>query len=93
VHFLRQAPSESFDVVYFDPFFRVSVKGADQLAPLRVTGDLNSLDMEAVREACRVARRRVVVKERKGSREFARLGFERVTGGRYARVAFGVITK
>ncbi|RJX17008.1 MAG: hypothetical protein C4570_08770 [Ammonifex sp.] len=91
--FLRQAPAESFDVVYFDPFFRVSVKGADQLVPLRVTGDLNSLTTEAVEEACRVARRRVVVKERRGSKEFARLGFNQVIGGRYARVAYGVIVK
>lgn len=93
LEYLHRAPSESFDVVYFDPFFRVTVKGADQMRPLRTVGDVGPLSLEAVQEACRVARRRVVMKERRESREFARLGFNRIAGGRYARVAFGVIEK
>ncbi|MEW6171785.1 MAG: class I SAM-dependent methyltransferase [Bacillota bacterium] len=91
--FLRRAPAGSFDVVYFDPFFQIPVKGASQIAPLRALGEMSPLKPEAVREALRVARRRVVMKERRGSGECARLGFERIVGGRYAHVAYGVIEK
>ncbi|MEW6447253.1 MAG: class I SAM-dependent methyltransferase [Bacillota bacterium] len=89
--YLRGAPAESFDVVYFDPFFRTPLHGAYQIQPLRALGNRMPLSKEAVVEALRVARRRVVVKERRGSAEFARLGFKRISGGRYARVAYGVI--
>lgn len=89
--YLRGTPARSFDVVYFDPFFRTPVGDADQIQPLRALGDSRPLSREAVVEALRVARRRVVVKERRGSAEFARLGFKRLSGGRYARVAYGVI--
>lgn len=42
-------------------------------------------------EALRVGRRRVVLKERRESAEFARLGFKYLSGGRYTRVAYGLI--
>lgn len=91
--FLRRTPAESFDVVYFDPFFRVPVAGAAQVAPLRALGEKAPLREEAVREALRVARRRVVMKERRGSEEFARLGFREIYSGKHAQVAYGVIEK
>ncbi|MEW6572107.1 MAG: class I SAM-dependent methyltransferase [Bacillota bacterium] len=89
--YLRGAPVRSFDVVYFDPFFRTPLQGGDQIKPLRALGSRMPLSKEAVVKALRVARRRVVVKERRGSAEFVRLGFKTVSGGRYARVAYGVI--
>ncbi|MEW6183320.1 MAG: class I SAM-dependent methyltransferase [Bacillota bacterium] len=91
--YLSKAPAGGFDVVYFDPFFGTPVKGAFQVVPLRAIGETSPLTSEAVKEAVRVARRRVVMKERRGGGECARLGFERVVGGRYARVAYGVIEK
>jgi len=36
---------------------------------------------------------RVVMKEHRGSDEFARLGFKLVDGGKYSSIAFGVIEK
>ncbi|ACX53003.1 protein of unknown function DUF548 [Ammonifex degensii KC4] len=91
--YLKALPEESFDVVYFDPFFQQPVKAAVNLAPLRYFGSREALRPEAIKEALRVARRRVVLKERKGSAEFARLGFREIIAGRQARVAYGVIVK
>ncbi|MGP1407976.1 MAG: class I SAM-dependent methyltransferase, partial [Selenomonas sp.] len=45
----------------------------------------------AVAEACRVAKRRVVLKENSRSLEFARLGFSKIAGGKYSPVHYGVI--
>jgi hypothetical protein len=90
--YLRRVPAESFDVVYFDPFFRVPVRGACQLQPLRLLGEKAPLAAEALQETLRVARRRVVVKVRRGPGE-PEYRFQRVVGGRHARVAYGVIAK
>ena len=44
-----------------------------------------------IAEARRVARHRIVLKESSKSREFARLGFPDMAGGRYSKVRYGVI--
>ena len=92
-NFLPTCADNSFDVVYFDPMFRRPVKKSSGLNAIRPLADGRPLSTEIVREAVRVAKFRVVMKEHRGSDEFARLGFELVDGGRYSSVAFGVIEK
>lgn len=89
--YLSAQEAKSFDVIYFDPMFRDSVAASVNLDPLRALADDSPLQAETVREACRVARRRVVMKERFGSEEFVRLGFRRVHSSRNGKVAYGVI--
>ena len=89
--FLRAATDSSYDVVYFDPMFRRPLHESAGMNALRVLADMRALTEETIAEACRVARRRVVMKERQGSREFARLGFTDLAGGKYSRVAYGVM--
>ena len=89
--YLKHIPSRSVNVVYFDPMFRHTCKQSDSILPLHRWSDHNPLDHEAVLEACRVARNRVVLKERKNSSEFRRLGFDILLGGRYSSVDYGVI--
>ena len=62
--YLRQIPSRSVDVVYLDPMFRRTCRQSDSMLPLHLWSDHNPLDQEAVLEACRVARKRVILKER-----------------------------
>uniref|UniRef100_UPI0025D0B145 class I SAM-dependent methyltransferase n=1 Tax=Selenomonas sp. F0473 TaxID=999423 RepID=UPI0025D0B145 len=90
--YLREQPDGSFDVVYFDPMFRRPLHESAGMNALRASADMRALTPETVAAACRVARRRVVMKERRGSGEFERLGFSEVVGGRYSRVAYGVMT-
>ena len=92
-NFLPTCADNSFDVVYFDPMFRRPVKKSSGLNAIRPLADKNPLTPEIVREAVRVAKFRVVMKEHRGSDEFARLGFALVDGGRYSSVSFGVIAK
>lgn len=89
--FLAQAPDLAYDVVYFDPLFREPVQESVHMKPWRELGVARPLTPAVVAQACRVARRRVVIKERSGSAVFEELGVDDVVGGRKSRIAYGVI--
>jgi hypothetical protein len=90
---LAELPDNSFDVVYFDPMFRHPKPGSCGIQPLRDFAATDPLDIESLREALRVARLRVVVKEAQGSREFKRLEIRWISGGRYSSVQYGILLK
>lgn len=89
--YLRVQPEGSYDAVYFDPMFRRPLHESAGMNALRSLADMRALTDETVAEARRVARQRVVMKERRESGEFARLGFFEIMGGKYSRIAYGVI--
>ena len=89
--FLRNAEDKSFDVVYFDPMFRHALERSTALNPLRDIADHRAVTLEAVAEARRVAKYRVVLKENAKSLEFERLGFKTIRGGKYSPIHYGVI--
>lgn len=91
--YLQELPAESFDVIYFDPMFRVPRKKSAAIMPLRILADPSPLSKKAVEEAVRVAKKRVVMKERRKNYEFARLGFNKVVGGKNSPVTYGIIEK
>ena len=71
---------------------RVEVRRADYEDFLRtLPAESAPVSLSAVAEACRVARRRVVLKENSRSLEFARLGFSHIAGGKYSPVHYGVL--
>jgi 16S rRNA (guanine1516-N2)-methyltransferase len=76
--FLRQCENNSFDVVYFDPMFFQAIVTSESIAPLRPFANYEELSIEAITEAKRVARRRVVMKNHRESADFIRLGFTRI---------------
>ncbi|MFW5435669.1 class I SAM-dependent methyltransferase [Paenibacillus apiarius] len=87
---LKSMPERSMDIVYFDPMFRDPVTHSSAFNPMRTMTNQEALTRQAIEEAMRVARKRVVMKELRRSPEFARLGFNRVvqTG---SKLAYGVI--
>ncbi|MBC9783810.1 class I SAM-dependent methyltransferase [Heliobacterium chlorum] len=89
-HMLREFPDNSFDSVYFDPMFRNPQKNSDGIAGIRSLADLKPLEPTVIKEACRVARRRVVMKERSNSDEWYRLQPDQVLAGKYASVGYGI---
>ncbi len=89
--FLKQAGEDSYDIVYFDPMFRHPLMDSRNLNPLRLAADHRPVTPEAVREAVRVARHRVVFKENARSMEFQRLGFHERAGGKYSKVQYGIM--
>ncbi|WP_342666474.1 class I SAM-dependent methyltransferase [Saccharibacillus sacchari] len=91
LNYLKSLPDKSFDVVYFDPMFRKPVYDSSAISPLRAFADDRALSEESIGEAVRVARKTVVLKEKKGSGEMERLGF--TSDGRvHAKITYGVIT-
>lgn len=89
--YLLSLPDKSFDVVYFDPMFRHPLKESVALKPLRAVADHRPIDLQALKEAKRVARKYVVVKENHRSKEFERLFIETLIGGKYSNINYGVI--
>lgn len=89
--YLKEQPDDSVDVVYFDPMFRHPLTDSHNINPLRAVADHSPLSEEAVKEARRVARQRVVMKENSRSNEFQRLGFHEIAGGRHSKVNYGII--
>lgn len=90
--YLKKLPSNSFDVVYFDPMFRSPVKESFGIASLRGLANMQPLDLDSVSEALRVCKRKVMMKERNDSLEFERLGFIKVERPN-SSITFGVINK
>lgn len=72
---LKELPDRSFDVVYFDPMFEMTVQSSSGIAGVREHANQDSLHEDAVSEALRVAKRRVVLKEGKAGRLYERFGF------------------
>lgn len=88
---LRSLPDGSMDIVYFDPMFREPLMDSSAIRPLRWFANSDPLTEESIREAVRVARKTVVLKEKQGSGEFARLGFSEQERA-HSKISYGVIT-
>jgi 16S rRNA (guanine1516-N2)-methyltransferase len=91
--YLAGLPARSFDVVYFDPMFRTPRKKSPAMDAMRTIANPDPIDPETIAMALKVCKRRVVMKERRWSKEFERLGFKEILGGKYAPVVYGVIDR
>ncbi len=91
-NFLRQCPAGSFDVVCFDPIFDQPLEASPAMAPLRAIGDVRPVDAAALEQARGVARRAVVIKQRRGSDYWHDLPWavEVIAGGK-SRIEYGLI--
>jgi hypothetical protein len=89
--FLRNCDTGRYDVVYFDPFFPHQLHESVAMTPLRAFGDLTMLSQEAVNEARRVARRRVVIKADKMSGALEPFGVQERVGSPWSKVEYGVL--
>jgi hypothetical protein len=86
---LREMPDRSVDVVLFDPMFRTAGEAGALFELVRELGDPAPLDADTLREARRVARRGVLVKDAPPGHELARLGLEPLPSRRSPRIVFG----
>lgn len=89
--YLRACSPGSYDVVCFDPFFDVVLPDSETFAPLRRFGDHAPLLPEALAEARRVARRRVVVKAVRWAPTLETLGITHRYDSKSGKVAYGVL--
>ena len=89
--YLINLPANSFDIVFFDPMFRQPIHSSSNLKPLRYLANNQPIAESALTEACRVAKKRVVIKESNHNNEFERLGVTTICGGKYSSIQYGVI--
>lgn len=89
--YLRACPSKRYDVICFDPFFGEELKNSEQFAPIRSFGDHSELLPEAVEEARRVARRRILIKTTRWSKSLEQYGITERISSRSGKVAYGVV--
>ncbi|MDY8021313.1 class I SAM-dependent methyltransferase [Paenibacillus polymyxa] len=88
--YLRSLPDCSIDIIYFDPMFRDPLLDSSAIGPLRGLANPDALSEESIVHAKRIARKTIVLKEKRGSGEFARLGF-RVEQRGTTKTVYGVI--
>lgn len=89
--YLSNLADGAYDLVYFDPMFQKPILSSQAISPLRKLADHSPLEVDTIKEACRVARKRVVMKDLSTGQELERLGFTKIVGGRHNRLAYGVI--
>jgi len=89
--YLEACPTDRYDVVCFDPFFGELLPNSENFSVLRAFGDHDRLSLDAVREACRVARRRVVIKSARKSPFLGSLGVTEIIGSNSGKVVYGVL--
>lgn len=89
--FLRAQPARSADLVFFDPMFSFPKKSQPAFEVLRRYAEHAPLTPELLGEAKRVARRAVVVKSGRGSRDLVQLGLLPTPTSRHSDLAFAVI--
>ncbi|GAB4453198.1 MAG: hypothetical protein OHK0029_05510 [Armatimonadaceae bacterium] len=89
--YLRTCPSRRYDVVCFDPFFEEELRGSEQFAPIRYFGTHDPLTHEALQEAQRVARRRVLVKTTRYSDLLEQYGITERQESRHGKVTYGIL--
>ncbi|CUA80609.1 class I SAM-dependent methyltransferase [Anoxybacillus suryakundensis] len=88
--FLAQCDDQSYDVVYFDPMFEVTIEEADGVKGLKQAALYTDLTVEVIEQAKRVARQRIVLKDHWQSSRFQQFGFS-VYRRKTAKFHFGTI--
>ena len=76
--YLAQVEDKSIDCVYFDPMFKVGIEESKNLDGIRLLANRQPLTEEALEQAKRVARHRVVVKAHYQDPIFEDLGLTRI---------------
>jgi 16S rRNA (guanine1516-N2)-methyltransferase len=88
--YLQKQPDNSYDIVYLDPMFRKPIHESSSISAIRLLADPRPVTESTILEARRVAKRVIILKEHRDSKEFARLGFE-VAKRSTTKIAYGVI--
>ncbi|MBG9541270.1 hypothetical protein ABE29_00115 [Cytobacillus firmus] len=90
--YLKKLPSDSYDIVYFDPMFEEEIFESEGIKALRNFAVYEDLSEEVIFHAKRAARQRVVLKDHFRSSRFAQYGFK-VIERRSSKFHFGIIEK
>ncbi|MFC3929054.1 class I SAM-dependent methyltransferase [Streptococcus caprae] len=76
--YLQAQPSKSVDIIYFDPMFSEKIAESANLSGLLGLANSSPLSKELFEQACRVARRKIILKAHFRDQTFEELGLTRV---------------
>jgi predicted methyltransferase len=91
-NYLKMLPNESVDVIYFDPMFEETIAESVSIQPLTKIANYELFHPIWIKEALRVAKKRVVLKDHYLSERFNQFGFK-VMPRKTAKFHFGYIDK
>ena len=91
--FIREAPDESYDIVYCDPMFENPKYESSSMNPLRPFASYDTVDEEDIKHMLRIAKKRVVLKANERDSLFERIKVDKVMGSKKSGVLYGVIEK
>ena len=91
--FLKEAPDESYDIVYCDPMFENPKYESSAMNPLRPFASYDTVTPEDIEQMLRVARKKVVLKSHVKDSLFSRIKVDYTVGSKKSGVIYGVIEK
>lgn len=92
--YLLKQLDNSFDIVYFDPMFKEGNLKSTTINSFRAFAEHKGLTKSILKEALRVCKKRVVIKERQGFNDFKSLGIEKYYGSKKTgSIIYGIIEK
>lgn len=89
--YLAATAAKSFDIVYFDPMFTIPITKSCNIEPLRLLACYDQIDQKLLSLAKNVARKKVVIKEHSSSQLCISLGIDKMVGGKYSKIKYGVL--
>lgn len=89
VKYLESLADNSIDVVYFDPMFSTEIEESQGIQAISAVAN-QGLTTQAVKEASRVAKRKVILKDHYKSPRFKDYGFEQVVR-KSSKFHYGII--
>ncbi len=89
--YLAGCPDKSVDLVFFEPMFDAPAARLEEFEILAAVADPSPVREAALREAARVARRRVVLQVHRDSDAVERLGLRPLPVGRSSVTRYGVL--
>jgi hypothetical protein len=92
IDFLKTMPDNSIDCVYFDPMFEDSIFESDGIKALGQFALYEDLTKETIKEALRVSKNRVLLKDHYKSLRFEQYGFH-IYRRKTAKFHFGILKK
>lgn len=90
--YLKALPDNSVDCVYFDPMFDETILESDGIKALGHLALYDDLNEETIKEALRVTKKRVLLKDHYKSKRFEQYGFN-VFHRKTAKFHFGTLEK
>ncbi|MFY4776067.1 class I SAM-dependent methyltransferase [Metabacillus sp. RGM 3146] len=88
--YLKNCRTNEFDVIFFDPMFEEEIEEASNFSPLKSLALYSPLTKEAIHEAKRAAKEKVVLKDHWKSSRFEELGFRQIKR-KSSKFHYGVI--